>query len=539
MSTTAARARLGGVLISAVLVVAGAACSSGGSGDGSEGADRSGASTTTVAEAGDPGAVALPRLSAEADPDGTGRIVDADGREVRLRGVNVNALAEYWSGRDDAPTVFPLAEDDPEAIAGTGWNTVRLLLSWSRIEPRPGDYDDAYLREAAEVVDRFAAVGVYSIIDLHQDAWGLTLAAPDGTTCPDGQTPALGWDGAPGWATLDGDAPRCTPGGIRELSPAVMAAWEAFFTDAPGPGGVGLAERYVAMLAHVAGSFAPDDAVAGIDVMNEPGALNEDQAAALSRLYERAVEAIRIAEDEAGAEPHLVLFEPPALWSSVGSGPPPPFAHDGQVVYAPHIYTGGFTNGPIGSGAFETALEEARTFGGVPVLSGEWGADPARAGPEGDGYFLDHQRLQDSYGVSATLWTWRESCGDPHKIEAHRNDEVPEVWGLFDVDCRTNEVEGRRTALVEDLRRGWVRAAPGTLAETAWDPDTGELTASGSGAEPGIDLLAWMPCESPGDVEVAAIEGLGAPEVVAGPGGGCVLTAPAEGDRWSLAATSG
>lgn len=484
-----------------------------------------------------PRPVGLPRLSAAPDPDGSGRIIDAEGREVRLRGVNVNALAEYWAGRDGVPTVFPIGDDDPETIAGTGWNVVRLLLSWSEVEPRPGEYDEGYLEDVAGAVEEFAAVGVYTIIDLHQDAWGPTLAAPDGTTCPEGSRPALGWDGAPGWATLDGGASRCAPGGTRELSPAVMAAWAAFFADEAGPGGVGIQQRYVSMLAHVAGVFAAEDAVAGIDLMNEPGALGAGQPAALSRLYERAGPAIRRAERAAGGKPHLLLFEPPAIWSATGSGPPPPFAHDDDFVYAPHIYTGGFTGGPIPASAFETARAEARIFGGVPVLSGEWGADPGRAGPDGDGYFSDHQRLQDRFGVSATLWTWRESCGDPHKVDPFRQGDTPEVWGLFEVDCRTNEVAGLRRALRADLQRGWVRAAPGRLATVEWDSVARTLVARGADSEAGTGLVAWLPCTSPDDVDAAPeTDGLAQVTVRRAPGGGCLLRTEAVEATWTLRA---
>ena len=79
---------------------------------------------------------------------------------------------------------------------------------------------------------------------------------------------------------------------------------------------------------------------------------------------------------------------------------------------------------------------EARRFGGAPVLTGEWGADPRRAA-SGDPYFLDHQSLQDEFRFGATLWTWRESCGDPHKVGDVRAGRVPYPWGEFDVDCRT------------------------------------------------------------------------------------------------------
>src|SRR3954452_15890555 len=140
-----------------------------------------------------PDPLELRPLHAEPDPARGGRIVDDRGREVRLRGVNVNALAEYWKGTP-FPTVFPLDRKDPDRMAGIGWNAVRLLLSWSRVEPQPGVYDAAYLAQVAAVVERLRGRGIYSILDLHQDAWGATLAAPDGTLCPPGSQLALGWD---------------------------------------------------------------------------------------------------------------------------------------------------------------------------------------------------------------------------------------------------------------------------------------------------------------------------------------------------------
>ena len=34
-----------------------------------------------------------------------------------------------------------------------GWTMVRLLLSWSRIEPVAGEYDEGYLDEVASTID--------------------------------------------------------------------------------------------------------------------------------------------------------------------------------------------------------------------------------------------------------------------------------------------------------------------------------------------------------------------------------------------------
>lgn len=476
----------------------------------------------------------LPPLHAEADADRGGRIVDAEGREVLLRGVNVNALAEYWKG-SDFPTVFPLTAEDADLMAAIGWNTVRLLISWSRVEPQPGVYDDAYLAQVAEAVDLLAGRGLYSVIDLHQDAWGPTLAAREDEQCASGSMPAIGWDGAPGWATLDAGQPRCEPGGTRELSPAVLTAFEAFWEDTPGPGGVGIRTRYVRMLGHVAATLADRTGVAGYDVMNEPNAITPDQYDPLSEFYTEAVREIRAAEQDAGTRSNPIFFEPYVLWSAIGQGPPYPFEHDGNIVYAPHIYTGGFTGLPITERAFDYARNEAAIFGGAPVFSGEWGADPERAKDPDDGYFLDHMRLQDQFRFGATLWTWRESCGDPHKVSDARGGGIPVPWGEFDVDCTTNEVLGMRERLVEQLTRAYVRAAPGRIEETEYDPGTGAFSVRGSHAPPDTELVAFYPASQQG-TPILSSAGLTEVRSERAPGGNLYLVARTIAEDWSLEA---
>lgn len=492
------------------------------------------AAVPATASAAVPAAAAVRPLHAVPDPgtgthrsasptSGTGgRLVDDRGREVLLRGVNVNALAEYWRGTPLA-TTFPLAPQDPARMRRIGWNAVRLLVSWSRIEPAPGRYDERYLDLVARTARRLGREGLAVVVDAHQDAWGASLAAPAGTVCPPGQTPALGWDGAPAWATADGGASRCEPG-VREATPAVLAAWRAFFADQGG-----VRRRFVAMWGHVARRLRTVGAVVGYDLLNEPGALDAGAQQALSGVYADALAAIR----RAPGPRRLVLFEPSVAWSATGHGAPPAFRHDRDVVYAPHLYTGGFTNGPITAQAFQVARDEARGFGGAPVLSGEWGTGPERAGGPDD-YFAAHQALQDRFRFSATLWTWRESCGDPHKVGDWRAGRVPQVWGLFDVDCRTNAVRGPRTALVATLTRGYVRAAPGRLLGTAWDPTTRVLRAAGAGARRRDgDLVAFWP-RSGGAAPRVRASGLRSVRVR----GDLVLARPL-GGAWSLVARPG
>jgi endoglycosylceramidase len=235
-------------------------------------------------------------LHAEPDILTGGAIVDEQNREVLLRGVNVNAHVEYWVS-SEYPTTFPFSETDAELIASFGWNTVRLLLSWSLVEPSPGVYDETYLDKIEATVEMLANKGIYTIIDLHQDAWNATLAARDNEMCAENTELALGWDGAPAWATLDEGQPRCTSAGIRETSPAVRTAWVAFWQDSPAQDGVGIRTRYAQMLGHIAGRFSSLAAVAGYDVMNEPNAFTPAEQSGLAALYENSLREIRAAEE--------------------------------------------------------------------------------------------------------------------------------------------------------------------------------------------------------------------------------------------------
>ena len=469
----------------------------------------------------------LTALHAEPDPLEGGRIADALGREVILRGVNVNAHVEYWQRDAALFTTYPFTPRDADLVAGMGWSVVRLLLSWSRVEPAPGTYDEAYLDEIEASVRLLASRGIYSIVDLHQDAWGATLAARPGETCPAGSTPAFGWDGAPGWATLVPDATRrCVPPGQeRELGTAVLAAFRRFWSDAPGPDGVGIRTRYVRMLGHVALRFAPLDAVAGYDPMNEPNAFFA-QEQDLVAMYEDALAEIRAAETDVGAPHRVVFLEPSILWN-LGPHPLPPFAHDDQIAYAPHLYVE-----PDQFEAFyQAASDDAALLGGAPVLIGEWGGDPRRAEDPADTYFAEHQAFQDAFRFGATLWTWREACGDPHKAGDWRDGVIPYVWGLFEVDCATNTAGGLRV-LATELRRPAVRAAPGRLTRLSSDAATGVLDAAGAGAEPKAQLVAFLPWRGRRpNLEAQGVFGL---HRRPGPGGGTWLLGFARGGDWSL-----
>ncbi|KDP85525.1 hypothetical protein CF70_013290 [Cupriavidus sp. SK-3] len=129
------------------------------------------------------------------------RFVDAHGRHVMLRGVNLggDSKVPYPHGGTQYPTdfadhretsfvgrPFPLAEADSHLarIRRWGFNCLRLITTWEAIEHAgPGQYDDDYLAYFTEICRKAGEHGLFVFVDFHQDAWSRMS----------------GGDGAPGW----------------------------------------------------------------------------------------------------------------------------------------------------------------------------------------------------------------------------------------------------------------------------------------------------------------------------------------------------
>ena len=118
-----------------------------------------------------------------------------------------------------------------------------------------------------------------------------------------------------------------------------------------------------------------------------------------------------------------------------------------------------------------------------------------------------------------------------------RAGRVPGVWGEFDVDCRDNSVAGTRDALIAQLRRGYVRAAPGRLSVSRWDDQRASLEASGQAGGKAGDadarLVVFHPATRARDVRVT-VRGLDAPELLPLQGGGLLVSARTHGGAWSI-----
>ncbi len=89
------------------------------------------------------------------------------------------------------PPTFPLRRRDLQRMHRLGFNVVRLVMSWSRLEPHRGQISERYLDRIRRAVRWARQAHVYVVLDMHQDAWGKEVATPPGATCPPGLTPSI------------------------------------------------------------------------------------------------------------------------------------------------------------------------------------------------------------------------------------------------------------------------------------------------------------------------------------------------------------
>lgn len=70
-------------------------------------------------------------------------------------------------------------EEDADLALEAGANAFRFSVSWSRIEPKPGQFDDAALARYRKLVDHLNAIGVEPVVTLFH--YTTLSAVPTGT----------------------------------------------------------------------------------------------------------------------------------------------------------------------------------------------------------------------------------------------------------------------------------------------------------------------------------------------------------------------
>jgi endoglycosylceramidase len=156
-----------------------------------------------------------------------------------------------------APAAAGFGANDAAFLAAHGFNSVRLGALWVGVEPRPGQYDNAYLARIDTTVDMLGRHGIYSLLDFHQDLYNERFQG----------------EGEPAWSVQDDGLPAAPQFGFPAnyvFMPALNRVFDHFWQNSPGPGGVGLQDRYAAAWQHVAAYFRGNRYVLGDDLFNEP-----------------------------------------------------------------------------------------------------------------------------------------------------------------------------------------------------------------------------------------------------------------------------
>lgn len=300
--------------------------------------------------------------------------VDPDGEAVILNGLNV---VPVW---DDRPGET-WGQEHYDAIAGKGFNSVRLVLYWTDFEPRRGEFSEASVETLDSAIQRAKAAGLYVILDM------IHLFGDGG-----------GMQWVPEWA-ITGDSV------------------ETIQANAHG---------YLGMLAT---RYRDEPAVAAYDLVNEPHRWPIDQNGVLA-MYDDLIESVRRADPE-----KIVMVEP-----SYGDAPISPRCVDlgelrqrHNVVLAIHYYfaggdddgfdancwragdyasdghTGYDTTDPIALRRHLEHYTRVLAQQRIPLYIGEFGmGDRARNRDE----WLDEMRgLFDEHQLSRAWWEYRTTDG--------------------------------------------------------------------------------------------------------------------------------
>ena len=510
----------------------------------------------------------LPWLHVEHPANERPYIADDQKRMVLLHGAVPADLLDFGnSARPDAPPVYPidpaayeggqcpvivasayppLCQSDLAQMAAFGFNSLRLPLSWSLLEPERGRFNQTYVDRAAQVVDWARARGIYVIIDMHQNAYSRYVGPGKGVDLSANS-------GAPAWATLtDG-----LPSGLfiknqREANGAVFEAFSNFWYNRGG-----IQDEYIAAVSFLAKRFKDESAVAGYSVFNEPqpgwNLPPGFEDLLLFPFYRRVIDAVTGAHDglpcptgifmpapcgyaDAGVHDrrHLFFLEP-GLLRQMTDFPTHlglPVSSYPNLVFDIHAYTHGFTVEALLPGnhdpskatypwggydqTYSLGWREAKVMGAALFVS-EFGNDPKY-----DSLLLARQTLeQEKYNVGFAFWTWKENSGVG--------------WGMFDPakkDVSPMQSSGcLRVARERLLARVYPRASSDPELAYHYDPATGAFTLSAQGHAGDPATVISIPSEVTGEVTASGTDG---PVTQTSPDGSRLVSVTPAGGHFSI-----
>jgi endoglycosylceramidase len=379
-------------------------------------------------------------------------ITDAHGRVVFIHAVNmVYKVPPYY------PKAIGFGADDARFLHRHGFNGVRLGVIYAGVEPRPGRYDDRYIKNIAKTQGTLARNGVFSLIDFHQDLYNEKFQG----------------EGFPDWAVQDDGLPNPHNGFPNNYfsSPALIRAFDHFWAN-DVVGGVKLVDAYAAAWKHVARAFRHANRMLGYDLMNEPWpgspwatcanpagcpAFDTGPLATMTRKVTRSIRKVD--------RRHVVWQEPNVLFNFGPESHLPKIGSNSGFSFHDYCLDNSAPSCPTSEAAvFDNADQEAQETDRALMLT-EFGATDDQARIES---IVD---LADEHMVS---WMWWAYCGcddpttsGPGDLQAIVKDPAKPPRG--------KNVLHRKLALID---RPYPQAIAGTPTSFGYDRDAHKFSLS-------------------------------------------------------------
>lgn len=397
-------------------------------------------------------------------------LVDAEGREVILRGIEHHALQDVdYGGREVQPSDYAL-------IASWGFTTLRMAISWSRIEPTRGQYDAAYLDQIRHDMDLAEQAGLSVILEWHQDLWGRCSQAPNSPN-------RISANGAPDWT--------CPTSYDPSQGPFVL--FDRLWQNKDG-----LLDAWIAAWERVVDAVGNHPALLGYDVFNEPeGAEPDYERNEIFPAYRKIVKALRAH----GARGLILLDAPEIRNETLQMYTEPIGALDPDLVFAPHLYSGWIRLYVLKQRIapatkahdFQLAEQQAKALG-LPVFNGEWGVNLDLDGAVDD--LKTEVGLEDQYLMGSSYW------GFDHAWQKGSFSSSPQA--LFNLDGTP-----RQTA-IDVISRPYPIQTPGTLDRVHYDFQSATLTVElDANAEIHAPLVLYAPSRELGSAPCLDVAGPG------------------------------
>lgn len=369
------------------------------------------------------------------------------------------------------PAAAGFDANDAQWLADNGFDSVRLGILWKAVEPNPGVYDDAYLDSIRQTVRELSSRGILVLIDAHQDMYNEKFQG----------------EFAPDWAVIDDGLPSEIKAGFptnQAVNIGLIRAYDNFLANAEGPGGVGLADRYAAMWAHVANFFKDEPGIMGYDLLNEPwpgsrypacyvtGGDCLDARTNLDKVHDKAAQSITSVDPQA-----VVFYEPLSIWNQgFNTNPAPPNVEKRGLSWHVYCTSNAIANSYTGCDfpdglAFNNADNHAAQHNSALLLS-EFGATDDPATLNG---VLSKAR---EHLVGWQYWSYC-GCDDPTTQNQRQQGIVadPKVPGPVTADAVNQE----KLAI---LAAPHLRATAGTPLSVQWNPETKQFKARWSATLP-------------------------------------------------------